>query len=71
MLSEMKVPELKALAKEKGIKGSDGMTKPALLIALSEFSEDPVKGETISLDEKPKEVDSANRIPGKYLKFQK
>lgn len=70
MLSEMKVPELKALAKEKGIKGSDGMTKPALLIALSEFVEDSKEEKNIVNDSKPEKENHFNRIPGKFLKFQ-
>jgi hypothetical protein len=77
-LSEMKAGELKALAKEKGIKGADGMNKAALLVALG--SENPApENEGKKTTEyqahmasyvSKKEKKAMSKIAAKDLKFQ-
>lgn len=78
MLSEMKAGELKALAKEKGIKGADGMNKAALLVALGE-NPAPDTGDKKPSDyqahmaswESKKEKKALSKIAAKDLKFHK
>lgn len=61
-LEGKKVPELKDLAKSKGIANADSMKKDELVAAIL-GPENVVQKEGKSL---PK-----NKVPGKYLKFNK
>lgn len=74
MLAEMKVAELKELAKKKGIKGADGMNKAALLVALGSDNPamDPVKnpGQAPSASSENKKEKKTKKLAGKDLKFQ-
>ena len=78
MISEMKINDLKALAKQKGIKGADGMNKATLIEVLSKLETKPeVKPEvkiedsqeSENKDPKPKKS-KIEKVPGKYKKFQ-
>lgn len=73
MAPEMKTAELKKLAKEKGIKGADGMNKAALLAALG--LENPAPGTAATPDQTPsgsseKKDKKSKNIPAKELKYQ-
>lgn len=59
-LEDLKVDDLKKIAKEKGITGADSMKKADLVSAIL-GPENDVKKEENTLP--------LNKVPGKYLKF--
>jgi len=73
VFSDMKASELKSLAKEKGIKGADGMNKAALIVALESDSpaqNDQGKGQAPAGSGESKKPKQANKVAAKNLKFQ-